>query len=79
MKAMINSIRSELEETIKNQAEDALESVDQRKQGLRDELDAKTEGMQGGLQAVTTPSNSRTRGFREGISRRSEKIERRLE
>jgi hypothetical protein len=37
-KAAINSIRSELEETIKNRMKNVLVSVDQQTQGFREEI-----------------------------------------
>jgi hypothetical protein len=43
MEATINSIQSELEETIKNRVEDVLSSVDQATQRLHKELDMKIE------------------------------------
>jgi hypothetical protein len=40
-KAAINSIRAELEETMKHRVEDVLAYTDQRKRGLREKIDTK--------------------------------------
>jgi uncharacterized protein YqgV (UPF0045/DUF77 family) len=45
MEAAISFILSELEETMKNRVEDVLSSADQWRQDLREELNAKIEGM----------------------------------
>jgi hypothetical protein len=50
MEAAISSIRSELEEALTRWVEDVLASVDQRTQGLQEELNAKMEETQLELQ-----------------------------
>jgi BMFP domain-containing protein YqiC len=57
MEAAINSIQSELEETIKNQMDNVLSSVNQWTQGIRKELNTKIEEMQLSLQTVMTSLN----------------------
>lgn len=52
LEVTIETIQSMLEETIKHQVEDALAPVDQRTQGLCDELNKNNEQMQLGLQAI---------------------------
>jgi hypothetical protein len=68
MKVAINSIWSELEENIKNRVEDVLVPVDQRTQGLHEELNAKSEGKQLGLQAVITSLDKQTKSLQEEFS-----------
>jgi hypothetical protein len=60
MEATINTIRSELEETIKNWVEYILASVNQQTQGLCEELNTKIEEMHLGLQ---TSLNTWTENF----------------
>jgi flagellar biosynthesis chaperone FliJ len=54
MEAAINSIRTELEETIKHQVEDILSYVDQKSQGLFKELTEKIDETQVNLQTIRT-------------------------
>jgi DNA anti-recombination protein RmuC len=59
MKARINAIRSEFELTIKHRVENVLSSLDQRKQDLRKELDARIEAMQRGIEkSLDTPTRN---------------------
>jgi formamidopyrimidine-DNA glycosylase len=51
---IISSIRSRLEETMKNRMEDAMLSVYQRTKGLREECNGKIEESRLGLCAVTS-------------------------
>jgi calcineurin-like phosphoesterase len=66
MEAAINSIWSELEETINNQVEDILASVNQGTQGLHKELNMKIE-TQLGLQVVTMSLDTWTQHLHEEI------------
>lgn len=83
MKTAINSIRYELEKTIKNRVKDALASVSQRAQDLREELSIKIQETQLGLQAATTSHDTRTRSPREEIGDTTkdlhEKLNRRIQ
>jgi hypothetical protein len=64
MKAAINSIRSELEQTITKRVYDVLASVNKQTQVLREELNACTDGTQPGL---LEPVNNRARRLCEEI------------
>jgi gas vesicle protein len=54
MESAINSIWSKLQETIKNQVEEILSSVDQWTHSLHKELNVKIKEMQPDLQTVMT-------------------------
>jgi hypothetical protein len=61
--APTNPIRSKLEQTIKNRVEDVGASVDQWIQGIRKEMDEKTEEKQRDLQKVKKSLDMRTKGL----------------
>lgn len=64
-KAMINSVWTELEETMKHLVEDILAYVGQRIQGHRKELIEKIDEMQVDLEAVKNPLIHGRRVFRK--------------
>jgi DNA-binding ferritin-like protein len=78
MEAAINSIQSELEETIKNLVENILASVDQRTQDLCEELNVKTEESQLGLQAMTMSLNMLTKSLCEEVVNQKKGLSRRV-
>jgi hypothetical protein len=68
-----------MEETIKQQMENILISVDRQTQSLCNELDTKIEKIQLGLQVVTVSLDLRTQGLRYGLSARIEEMQRDIE
>jgi (p)ppGpp synthase/HD superfamily hydrolase len=65
MDAAINSIRSELEKTIKNRMEDILATVGQGAQGLHEEVNAKPEETKPGSHGVTLTFHMSTKNLRK--------------
>jgi 4-hydroxyphenylpyruvate dioxygenase-like putative hemolysin len=63
----MNNIRCKLEETIKNQMENVLVSVDRQTQGLLEELNKEIEETQRHLQLVITSIDRWTRSFKDDI------------
>jgi hypothetical protein len=63
MEATIHSIRSELEEAIKHQVRDVLSCVDQKTQGLREEVTETTDETWVNLQPIQTSSIHGQRAF----------------
>jgi hypothetical protein len=79
MEAAINSIQSELEETIKQWVEDVLVSVDQGTWSLCEELIEKIEQTQSSLQAVTISLNHRVQVETQRIKILAETVQHGLE
>jgi hypothetical protein len=65
--AVINSTRSEFEETINSRMESVLASVNQRNQSLREELNAKIEETWLDLEAVKKPVDTSAQSLGDEI------------
>jgi 2-hydroxy-3-keto-5-methylthiopentenyl-1-phosphate phosphatase len=68
MKAAVNSIWSDLEDTPKHQVEDVLALVDKRTQDLHEELNKKIDELQVDLQVVKTSLEMWMRSLLEKIA-----------